>query len=173
MMQARTPAKILVPAIVALALSGAAANAQTPNLISQFKDWAAYSYGGAKGKVCYALSKPVQMTPSDRNHGDVFFFVSNRPGEGVANEPMVMVGYPFKDGSSVTVEIDGTKFTLFTKGDGAWVENAAKERELVGAMKAGKEMQVSGVSTRDTQTSYKYSLSGITAAIQAADKACQ
>ncbi|MBA5778568.1 hypothetical protein H2509_15675 [Stappia sp. F7233] len=172
-MQARNPVKILVPAILALALSGAAANAQTPNLISQFKDWAAYSYGGAKGKVCYALSKPTEMKPSDRNHGDVFFFVSNRPGEGVANEPMVMVGYPFKEGSAVTIDIDGKKFSLFTKGDGAWVENAAQERELVGAMKAGREMLISAVSGRNTETSYKYSLSGVTAAIDAADKACQ
>lgn len=172
-MQARNPVKILVPAILALAFSGAAANAQTPNLISQFKDWAAYSYGGAKGKVCYALSKPTEMSPGDRNHGDVFFFVSNRPGEGVANEPMVMVGYPFKEGSSVTIDIDGKKFSLFTKGDGAWVENAAQERELVGAMKAGREMRVSAVSSRNTDTSYKYSLSGVTAAIDAADKACQ
>ena len=168
MMQART----LVTAFLTFALSGGAALAQTPTLIEQFKDWAAYSYGGAKGKVCYALSKPTQMSPSDRNHGDVFFFVSNRPSEGVINEPMVMVGYPFKEGSSVTVDVDGTKFTLFTKGDGAWVENAAQEKQLVAAMKAGRAMTVSGESGRGTQTSYRYSLSGVTAAIGAADKAC-
>lgn len=172
-MHVRSLARSLVPAVLAFALSGVAASAQTPTLVNQFKDWATYTYGGPKGKVCYALSKPLEMKPSDRNHGDVFFFVSTRPAEGVSNEPMVMVGYSFKDGSSVEIDVDGTKFTLFTKGDGAWVENAAQEQALVGAMKAGRQMTVSGVSSRDTQTSYSYSLSGVTAAIEAAGKACQ
>jgi hypothetical protein len=40
-------------------------------------------------------------------------------------------------------------------------------------MKAGRSMTVNGVSSRGTQTSYTFSLSGVTAAIAAADKACQ
>jgi hypothetical protein len=49
-MQART----LIPALLAVALTGASAQAQTPTLIGQNNDWDTYSYGGAKGKVCYA-----------------------------------------------------------------------------------------------------------------------
>src|SRR5690606_22764280 len=109
---------------------------------------------------------------SDRNHGDGFFCVANRPCEGVNNEPMVMVGDRFKKGSYVSVDVAGTKITFFTKGDGAWVENAAQEKQLVSARKAGRAMTVSGESGRGTQTSYRYSLSGVTAAIGAADKAC-
>ncbi|MHC5655613.1 invasion associated locus B family protein [Stappia sp.] len=169
MMQART----LIPALLAVALTGASAQAQTPTLIGQNNDWDTYSYGGAKGKVCYALSKPTKLAPSDRNHGDVFFFISNRPGENVNNEPSVIVGYSFKEQSSVSVDIDGNKFTMFTKNDGAWMANPTEERQLVGAMKAGRSMVVSGVSSRGTQTTYTFSLSGVTASISAADKACQ
>ncbi|WP_318245918.1 invasion associated locus B family protein [Stappia stellulata] len=169
MMQART----LIPALLALVFTSAAALAQTPALIGQHSAWATYSYGGAKGKVCYALSKPTKLAPSDRNHGDVFFFVSNRPGENVDNEPSVIVGYSFKEQSSVSVDIDGQKFTMFTKKDGAWMANPAEERKLVAAMKAGREMVVSGVSARGTQTTYTYSLSGVTAAIGSADTACR
>ncbi len=169
MMQART----LVTAVMALAFSGAAASAQTASLLKEFNDWAAYSYAGSKDKVCYALSKPKQMLPTDRNHGDVFFFVSNRPSEGVSEEPSIIVGYPFKDNSSVTIDVDGKKFTLFTKGDGAWMANAAEERQLVGSMKAGSKMTVSGVSSKGTNTQYNYSLSGVTAAINAANSACK
>ncbi len=168
-MQART----LIPALLAVALTGASAQAQTPTLIGQNNDWDTYSYGGAKGKVCYALSKPTKLAPSDRNHGDVFFFISNRPGENVNNEPSVIVGYSFKEQSSVSVDIDGNKFTMFTKNDGAWMANPTEERQLVGAMKAGRSMVVSGVSSRGTQTTYTFSLSGVTASISAADKACQ
>jgi hypothetical protein len=85
----------------------------------------------------------------------------------------VIVGYSFKEQSSVSVDIDGNKFTMFTKNDGAWMANPTEERQLVGAMKAGRSMVVSGVSSRGTQTTYTFSLSGVTASISAADKACQ
>ncbi|WP_248304556.1 invasion associated locus B family protein [Breoghania sp. L-A4] len=160
-------------AILALAFSGAAANAQSPTLLNQFKDWAAYAHSGQNGKFCYALSKPTTLSPTDRNHGDVFFFVSTRPNEGVSNEPSLLVGYPFKENSSVSVDVDGQKFEMFTKGDGAWVKNAADEARLVSAMRAGRAMKVSGESSRGTATSYTYSLAGITAAVNAASEACK
>ncbi|MHA7776169.1 invasion associated locus B family protein [Roseibium sp. M-1] len=166
-------AKSLVLAIAGLAVSSAAAFAQTPTLLKQHKDWAAYSLSSGGGKVCYALTKPTTSLPGDRNHGDVFFFVTTRPAEGVSTEPSLLVGYPFKDKSSVTVDIDGKGFTLFTNNDGAWVENAATEAQLVAAMKAGRDMSVSGESSRGTRTSYKFSLSGVTAAIDEANSACR
>ena len=166
-------ARMLATAILALALTGGVANAQSPTLLNQFKDWAAYAHSGKNGKFCYALSKPTDMSPSDRNHGDVFFFVSTRPNEGVSNEPSLLVGYPFKENSSVSVDVDGQKFEMFTKGDGAWVKNAADENRLVTAMRAGRSMKVSGQSSRGTGTSYTYSLSGITAAVNAASGACK
>ncbi|WP_417670296.1 invasion associated locus B family protein [Roseibium sp.] len=166
-------AKTLVMAFVGLVLSSAAAFAQTPTLLKQHKDWAAYSHAGGSGKVCYALTKPTQMLPGDRNHGDVFFFVSSRPSEGVSSEPSLLVGYPLKEGSNVSVDVDGKAFTLFTKNDGAWVENAATEQQLIAAMKAGREMTVNGESSRGTKTTYKFSLSGVTAAIDTAGAACR
>ena len=168
-MQART----LVTAGLFLALSGAAAVAQAPTLLKQQRDWAAYTHASGGGKVCFALTKPTQMLPTDRNHGDVFFFVSTRPSEGVNSEPSLQVGYPLREGSQVTVDIDGKPFTMFTKNDGAWVENAAAEQQLVSAMKAGSKMSVKAVSGRGTETSYAFSLSGVTAAIDTANQACR
>lgn len=158
---------------MAFGLSSVAALAQSPTLREQNKDWATYTFSSSGGKLCYALSQPLEKLPADRNHGDVFFFVSNRPAEGVVNEPNFIVGYPFKGGSMVTVDVDGQVFSLFTKGDGAWVQNAADEKRLVAAMKAGSKMFVKGVSSRGTQTSYRFSLSGITASIKAANAACR
>lgn len=169
MMQAKT----LVLALVGLIVSSAAALAQSPTLLKQHKDWASYSLASGSGKVCYALTKPTQMLPGNRNHGDVFFFVTSRPSEGVNSEPSFLVGYPLKAKSTVTVDIDGKSFSLFTNNDGAWVDNAADEAQLVAAMKAGREMNVSGESGRGTKTSYKFSLSGVTAAINSAGQACR
>ena len=76
-----------------------------------------------------------------------------------------MMGYPLQESSKVTVNVDGRDFTFFTRGSSAWVENAAQEPQLVAAMKAGTSMTVKAVSRRGTDTSYSYSLRGITAAL--------
>lgn len=134
-----------------------------PKLLDQFNDWEAYAYDGANGRVCYMLSKPTQLRPSDRNHGDVYFFITSRPSEGVRNEASVLVGYSFMENSTVTVDVDGQKFQMFVDGDGAWVEDPAQEAALLAAMRAGRAMTVSGKSSRGTDTSYTFSLSGVTA----------
>lgn len=140
--------------------------------LGEFNDWEAHTYQGEQGKVCYVLSRPKQMLPTNREHGDVYFFVTDRPAEGVTNEASVLVGYTFADGSTVTVDVDGTKFTMFTKADGAWMEDPADEQKLVDAMRAGRDMTVSGRSSRGTNTTYKFSLSGVTASTDRINREC-
>jgi invasion protein IalB len=147
--------------IILLPFSAAAQGA--PTLLQQYNDWEAYRFDADGQRVCYILSRPKTLAPTNRNHGDVFFFVSVRPGEGVSNEASVLVGYPFEEGSTVTVDVDGQEFTLFTKEDGAWVESKADEQQLVAAMRAGRQMTVRGRSHRGTDTTYTFSLSGVTA----------
>ncbi|MFO1120388.1 MAG: invasion associated locus B family protein [Rhodospirillales bacterium] len=50
--------------------------------------------------------------------------------------------------------------------------DAAVDRAIVAAMKAGKAMIVRGTSARGTLTTDTYSLSGFSAALAAIDKAC-
>jgi len=151
-------------AAVFIFAAGHAAFAQTPNSLGKFKDWSAWSYQGNKGKVCYVHSAPTALKPDSLNHGDVSFFIRKSPAEGVNNEANFVVGYPFQENSTVVVDIDGRKFTMFTQGDSAWILNPAEEPELVSAMRAGSKMTVSGQSRRGNQTTYAYSLSGVTAA---------
>ncbi len=161
--------KIVIAAFAGFGIAATAATlagAQTPTKISQFKAWGAYSYKDNGNKICYVLSIPTKKEPADRDHGDIFFLVSQKPGQNVSYEPQVEVGYPFKEGSKVIVDIDGKTFSMFTKGKNAWVENAAQEPALIKAMRAGQSMSVSGKSRRGTGTSYIYSLSGITAALK-------
>ena len=139
--------------------------AQEPTRIMQHNAWGAYTYAGASGKVCYVLSIPEQKEPSDRDHGDVFFMVARHPGNQGNLEPQFKVGYPFKEESKVTLTIDGKNFSMYTEGDSAWIEDPANEPVVVEAMKAGSKMSLSGQSRRGTQTSYSYSLSGVTASL--------
>ena len=156
---------ITTTTVIVLALAGSAL-AQTPSQISQFNAWGAYSYQSKSGKVCYALSVPTAKKPANVDHGDNFFLVSQKPGQNVSYEPQFMAGYDLKPDSKVTVKVDtGSPYTLFTSGRSAWLENAAQEPQLIAAMKAGGELNVQAESRRGTQTSYTFSLKGITAAL--------
>lgn len=143
-----------------------AAPAAGPTRIQQFKAWGAYSYKSGASNVCYVLSVPTTKEPASVDHGDIFFIVSQRPGQNISYEPQAMVGYVLQPNSKVTVTIDKKNFTMFTKDKAAWVENAAEEPALVAAMKTGQNMSVSAVSGRGTKTSYAYSLQGIAAALK-------
>ena len=155
-----------VTALTLVVATAGVAMAQSPTRIQQFNAWGAYSYQANNGKVCYVLSVPKEKAPAGVDHGDIFFLVSQRPGQNISYEPQAMMGYPLQENSKVNVVIDGRTFVMFTKGNSAWVENAAEEPALVAAMKTGKDMSVKATSRRGTGTSYSYSLSGISAALK-------
>ncbi|MGK9053237.1 invasion associated locus B family protein [Neorhizobium sp. CSC1952] len=158
--------RIIATALALTLASAGVVSAQTPTRIQQFKAWGAYSYKSGNSTVCYVLSVPTTKEPAAVDHGDIFFIVSQRPGQNISYEPQAMMGYPLQANSKVTVTIDGKSFVMFTKDKAAWVENAAEEPAMVAAMKGGTNMSVSAVSGRGTKTSYSYSLSGISAALK-------
>ncbi len=155
-----------------LAASTGLAFAQAPNRIGSFRDWSAYAFSDQRGKVCYAASQPKTQLPAGANRDPAYFMVTNRPGENVRNEVSIIIGYPFREGSKVTADVDGRAFSMFTKDDGAWVENAAEETALIAAMRDGRTMTIKGTSRRGTDTTDTYSLSGVSAALDAIGKEC-
>ncbi|KQT82249.1 invasion associated locus B family protein [Aurantimonas sp. Leaf443] len=163
---------VLAATAAILLVSSAAVAAQTPTRLNQFNDWGSYSYDSAGGKVCYILSTPKKMEPASVDHGDIFFLISQKPGQNVSYEPQVVMGYKMKEGSKVTVDVDGKKYSMFVKGESAWMENAAEEPQLVAALRNGKAMSVGAVSQRGTGTNYAYSLAGVTAALNSI-KSCK
>lgn len=114
-------------AVAILLTSVGVASAQSPTRIQQFNAWGAYSYKSGNSTVCYVLSIPTSKEPASVDHGDIFFIVSQRPGQNISYEPQAMVGYPLKQGSKVNVTIDNKNFVMFTKDKAARVENAAEE----------------------------------------------
>ncbi|MFK7903427.1 MAG: invasion associated locus B family protein [Nitratireductor sp.] len=164
-------ASIAMIAALSLPLTANMANAQSsPKQIKQNKAWGAYSHTGASGKFCFVLSIPIEKLPETKNgskvdHGDNFFTVSQRPGQQLRLESQFKAGYSLQENSKVAVDIDGNKFSMFTRSNSAWLEDPNREGALVAAMKAGSKMKIAAVSRRGTQTSYTYSLSGITASL--------
>ena len=138
---------------------------QSATKIGQHNAWGTYSYVQNNGKVCYVLTVPTDKQPTTLDHGDMFFFVSQKPGQNVSYEPQFIAGYNFKENSKVTVTVKGQTFTMFTRGKSAWMENAAEEPQLIAAMKSGSDMNVVAVSGKGNQTKYAFSLRGISAAL--------
>ena len=160
---------LLTIAAVAASIAAGPAFAQTPTRINQNNAWGSYSAAAEGGKTCYILSIPTEKQPSDRDHGDVFFMLAQHPGLTAALEPQFKTGYPFKEDSKVTLDIDGKQFSMFTRGDSAWLENPAEESAVVDSMRSGKSMSLTAYSRRGTQTSYTYSLSGVSASLKDID----
>jgi hypothetical protein len=159
--------------LAVLACATTAATAQSTTALGQFSRWTAYTYMAGGGKVCYAVTQPTDTAPKGVNRDPVYVFITNRPKEGVRHEVSVITGYPYKEDSKTEIKIGSDTFVMFTKDDGAWMQNAAEESRLIGAMKAGSDMIVSGTSRRGTVTTDTYSLAGVTAALKKIDAECQ
>ena len=170
---------IIIPAVVAILFTAAitaatAAQAKAPKtLLKNPGTWGAFSLKEGKGKACYMAGQPKRSTPAGVKRGPIWLLITHRPYKKIKGEVGVYVGYPFKSGSTASIDVDGQKFKLYTVADTAWVENPKVEKKLVAAMRAGRKMVVLGTSKRGTKTTDNYSLNGFTRAHKAINRACK
>jgi len=156
-----------------------AARAQTQQRVKAIKDWSIFQAEAEGRKVCWIVSQPTKTAAFRNgksvqvNRGDVFLMISIRPADGVTNEVSFLSGYPFKKGSEVKASVGGRKFTLFTEGENAWAPSGADDAALIDAFRRGAKAKVEGVSKRGTKTVDTFSLSGFTAALEAATALCK
>lgn len=168
----------LISGVFILFAATSVALSQSAEPIGSFSAWKAYAFTDSGVKACYIAAQPQSSKYSQEISGrdPAFLFVtvwsSSDPAKGVRNEISTIIGYPFKPESSVTVEIDGQKFTMFTRADNAWFTDRNTEAAVVEAMKAGSTMSIQGSSGRGTITTDTYSLSGVTAGLNAIASAC-
>ncbi|MEP9350043.1 invasion associated locus B family protein [Xanthobacter sp. KR7-225] len=140
--------------------------------VAQYGDWVVYASTGGP-KVCYAITQPKARLPEGLNRDPAFLFVSTRPSQNVKEEVSITVGFPLKEKSTVTVTVGTTKFELYTQDQGAWVRNAADEAKLVDAMRKGRDVTVVSTSSRGNETTDKYSLSGVSQALDRVAQECK
>jgi Invasion associated locus B (IalB) protein len=160
------------PAVAKPEAKPAAAGNAEPTLIGQFGTWGAYTAMPNGKKVCFALAKPSssKTNPPNRPRDPAYAFVSTRPAEKVINEVSVMIGYALKPGSESTLEVGGAAYSMYTRGDGVWIKNAAEEERMVDAMRKAADATVKGVSAKGTEITDTFSLKGLS---QALDKLAQ
>lgn len=160
--------------LIAVAATSALAQDST-NVVSTNGDWTVFAANSPK--ECWAVSAPksTQNTkdgkPTQVNRGDIRLYVSYRPGQN--GEISFSGGYPFAPDSTVEVNIGGNKFNLFTEGENAWAGSPAEDARIVSALRGGSSAVITGRSARGTTTADTFSLSGITAATNAAQTNCK
>jgi invasion protein IalB len=153
----------------------AAVGSGQPTLLGQFGDWGAYEANNSGRQICYALAKPNSQAtnPPNRPRDPAYIFVSTRPSENVRNEVSIVIGYPFKPGSEANVDIGSAKYAMYTQADGAWIKNAAEEARMVDAMRRGSDLVVTGESGRGTKSTDRYSLRGLSQALDRVAQECK
>ena len=165
-----------VAAAAAAALIAGTAAAQSR--VDAKRDWSIFEAGEGAQKVCWIVSKPKSSTAErggqtvEVNRGDIYLMVSVRPADNVKNEVSYLAGYPFAEGSEVTVTVGSNNFTMFTDGENAWTSSQADDDRLAGAFRGGSDARVVGQSSRGTTTRDTFSLMGFTDALEAAQARC-
>lgn len=134
--------------------------------------WNAYFYRDKLGRVCYLIGEPRTSKPAHMHRHRPMAMVTQRPKEHVTDVVSLVEGYPLKSGSDVSLDIDGQKFNMFTKGDTAWSRTAATDKAIVAAMIKGHRAVAKGTPEKGPATSDTYSLFGFTHALRLIDKAC-
>jgi len=160
-----------------LALStatGALAQVST-NRVAANTDWSVFVEESPK--ECWGVTAPKETVNTKDGQavsvrrGDILLFVTYRPGAG-EGEVSFTGGYPFASDSTVSLDIGGTTFKLFTEGEWAWSGSKDDDAKIVAALKAGSSAVLTARSGRGTQTKDTFSLLGVSAALDEAKKRC-
>ena len=163
----------LLVVILALPLSISAASAQSVRVLGDFNAWSAYSASGdGSGKLCFVLSKPEDVRPSPDGYTQSYLYLTHRPAEGVRYEFNFVAGFDLAPERSPQVRIGAQSFDLFIDGAAAWLDNPALSEDVAGLMRAGASMTINVTAADGTEVAETYSLSGVTAASRAIDRAC-
>ena len=167
---------VMASAVIAVSAAPVLAQEQSTNRVFAKTDWSVFVEDNPT--QCWVVSSPTgtKNTRDGRvvavNRGDILMFVSFWPGSGKLGEVSFAGGYPFAEGSSVSLSIGDDRFDMFTSGETAWAVDSAADKKIIDAMKKGISAVVSGRSTRGTTTEDTFSLRGFTAAIDDAQKRC-
>jgi hypothetical protein len=168
--------RIVAVTALGLVVTPVLAQEESTNQVAAMTDWSVFTEDNPQ--ECWGVSAPRESTaardgqPVQARRGDILLFVTFRPGAGAAGEVSFTSGYPFAEGSTVSVNIGGTAYTLFADGEWAWPASPEEDARLLAAMKAGSDATIVGRSGRGTETTDTFSLRGFTAAMTEAESRC-
>ena len=148
------------------------ANAQEIKKVGKFKDWETIVVNDNSSKLCFAQSKPVLQSPKN-NLRDARLFISFRPAEKIADEVSITSGYEYNVQNTIFAESGKNKIKFdISKDNFAWIANNKIEKKMIGVMKKGSRIMITGYNKSGSQTIDHYSLMGFTKAYNSAKKNC-
>jgi len=150
-----------------LAFSALPAMAQSVRSLGDFRDWSAYSATEGTGQVCFALSRPKDVSPTPDGYTEAFLYLTHRPSESVRNELNLVAGFTFAPDTPATLTVSGASYDLFTEGDAAWLRDPSQNDDLAGSIRAGSTLTIEGTTSMGIRVVETFSLSGATAASRA------
>lgn len=166
----------IVAGALALSVTPTFAQDESTNRVNAETDWSVFVEDDPT--QCWVVSTPSE-TVNTRDgrvvsvqRGEILMFVSFWPGQERLGEVSFTGGYPFADGSTVTMAIGETSFELFTDGEMAWAASPQDDDRIILAMKRGASAVLTARSSRGTQTQDTFSLMGFTAAVEDAETRC-
>jgi hypothetical protein len=149
---------------------------ESTNRVAAKTDWSVFVEQDPT--ECWSVSAPKE-TVNTRDgrvvavrRGDILLFVTFRPSNEVQGEVSFTGGYPFAQGSTVTLEVDGSTYEMFTDGEWAWPATSSDDAKITTQMKRGTDAIVTARSSRGTVTKDTFSLLGFTAALEEAERRC-
>ncbi len=142
----------------------------TPVLVAQFGDWGVYVNKTAR--ICFALTQPLERQPANVKRDPAYFFITTRPADKLTNEVSIMTGFPLKEDGSAVLRAAGTDFPLFVKGHGLWIKDPGDEGKLVDALRKEDEVVLKLTPLKGAVTTDRYSLTGVTQALDRVAKEC-
>lgn len=177
---------IIAGLFLASMVTAAVAQSESTNRVSSNTDWSVFIEENPT--ECWSVSAPKETVNTRGgsvvavSRDDILLMVFFRPNAKVKAQLTFTGGYPFAEGSSVTLTVGDSKFELFTKNvidpktkeniGWAWPASESDDAKVVTALKRGAQATLTARSSRGTQTKDTFSLLGFTAAIEDAEKRC-
>ena len=163
--------------VAGLAMGATALQAQeSQNRVSTMTDWSVFAEENPK--ECWGVSSPKETVnskdgkPVQVRRGDILLFATYRQGQAGGPEISFTGGYPFAENSTVEMTIGTDVFQLIVDGEWAWAGSPEENTRILAAMRRGQNAVMVARSARGTRTQDTFSLFGITAATEEAQRRC-
>lgn len=162
--------------IASLMASGASVAQESTNRVAVETAWSVFVDGTPR--ECWAVSAPSETVntrdgrPVEVRRGTILLFATFRQGQSGGPEISFTGGYPFAPNSTVDVTIGTDTFSLIVEGEWAWSGSPTDDARLLAAMRRGQNAVLVARSARGTRTQDTFSLFGLTAATEEAQRRC-
>ena len=91
-----------------------------------YHDWTVYSANAGNGAICFAVAKPIEVTPSPDGYTQGYLYLTHRPADQISNELNLVAGFNMGEDQPVMLSVAGQNYPLFAQADAAWLQDPTK-----------------------------------------------